>query len=577
MRSSTRRVVSTFPLLACVALATAAACGNDRQNRGVDPGSDMGGQGTPEYTGDAVVVPATIQAEDFVAANEINKDFDEQDESCTSSVEPDVDINSTGDGGCAIGYTNPGEWFEYDIYVPEAGSFDLQFHVATGASASIELSVDGESRQSAQIPTTSWDDYTDVIMQQIQLAQGEHRLRVTVASGATNLDWFAVLRAGDCLGTCGEQECGMDLCGNSCGSCGGGETCSTDFQCLTADECAATCEDKACGMDACGGSCGSCADDLICTPSGQCWDNSVKPVAKHGQLSISGTKIIDENGDVTQLKGMSTQWLNWERTYSVSRPALEWLRDNWALSLYRVANGVENSNGYLADPEERMETVKGIIDNAIALDVYVLVDWHTHEPEHIEEAKAFFAEIAQTYGDQPNIIYEVFNEPLDVDWSADLKPYHDEVVAEIRKHDPDNIIVVGTPRWDQLPHLAAEDPIDDPNVAYALHFYSCTHNTSIMNNGTQALEAGLPIMVTEWGATHADGGTAENPAVCEDSARQWHAWMEENDISWAAWKLSADGDTSAILTSGASADGGWTEDDIHGHGYLVHEFMMDEL
>jgi hypothetical protein len=52
--------------------------------------------------------------------------------------------------------------------------------------------------------------------------------------------------------------------------------------------------------------------------------------------------------------------------------------------------------------------------------------------------------------------------------------------------------------------------------------------------------------------------------------------MEENDISWAAWKMTSDGDASAFLVPGASVDGGWGEADLKGHGYLVHEFMMDE-
>jgi|GEM_PF-2857105 len=45
-----------------------------------------------------------------------------------------------------------------------------------------------------------------------------------------------------------------------------------------------------------------------------CWDNSVTPLTRHGQLSIDGTKFVDERGAITQLKGVSTQWLNWEQS-----------------------------------------------------------------------------------------------------------------------------------------------------------------------------------------------------------------------------------------------------------------------
>ena len=566
-----RASLAVFTLLSG-ALLGATACGDDE----ILVVEDAGGQGGTAYSGSGVVVPATIQAEDFIAANELNQDYDEQDAGCTNDVQPDVDILPDGADGCVIGYTNAGEWFEYLIYVPEAAAFDLQFHVASGLGASLELGVDGESRATVAVPVSSWTDFRDVTMPNLQLKAGEHTVRVTIAAGATNFDWFAVIPAGECLNGCADRACGEDACGNSCGTCGDDETCTAKFECLDAAACAATCGNKVCGVDDCGGACGSCPDELICTPTGACWDNSVTPITRHGQLSIDGTKIVDEYDVVTQLKGVSTQWLNWEQDYSTSKAAMKWLRDNWGLSLFRIANGVEGQNGYLTDPEDRLDMVRDIIDNAIENEVYVLVDWHTHEPEHLDEAKEFFGIIAEEYGDEPNVIYELFNEPLDLDWSTELKPYHETLIEEIRKHDPDNLIIVGTPRWDQLPDAASEDPIDDDNVAYTLHFYACSHQANVRQSGTAAIAAGLPVFVTEWGATHADGGTAKNPGVCEDAARQWHEWMEENDVSWAAWKLDDGGDSSALLTTGASVEGGWTDVDIHGHGSLVHEFMLDE-
>ena len=45
------------------------------------------------------------------------------------------------------------------------------------------------------------------------------------------------------------------------------------------------------------------------------------------------------------------------------------------------------------------------------------------------------------------------------------------------------------------------------------------------------------MFVTEWGATHADGGV--DGIVCEYEAGLWHDWMDERNISSAAWKLDA--------------------------------------
>ncbi len=570
--SSARTCLALFTLI-LGALFGVVACADGDDPIGAGGAAGVGGSA---YSGSGVVVPATIQAEAFVAANEVNQDYDEQDPSCTSAVQSDVDILPDDQGGCVIGYTNVDEWFEYLIYVPAPEAFDIQLHLASGIGGNVELAVDGETRATALVPVTSWTDFGDVTVAGVQLAAGEHTLRLRIAAGATNFDWFGVFRAGECLDGCAGRACGEDACGNSCGECGSDETCTAKFECLDAAACAATCGDKVCGLDDCGGSCGTCADQLLCTPSGRCWDNSVTPLTRHGQLSIDGTKIVDEHGAITQLKGVSSHWLNWEQSYSTSKNVMSFLRDNWGLSLFRIANGVEGQNGYLTDSADRLDIVRDIIDNAIENEVYVLVDWHTHEPEHLDEAKAFFSAIAQEYGDTPNVIYEVFNEPLQLDWSTELKPYHQTLIDEIRKYDPDNLIVVGTPRWDQLPNAASENPIDDDNVAYALHFYACSHQASIRRNGADAIAAGLPVFVTEWGATHSDGGTPKTPGVCEDAARQWHEWMEENDVSWTAWKLEAGIDASALLNPGASVNGNWTDADIHGHGFLVREFMLDE-
>ena len=51
--------------------------------------------------------------------------------------------------------------------------------------------------------------------------------------------------------------------------------------------------------------------------------------------------------------------------------------------------------------------------------MYVLVDYHSHDAEkHPEQAIKFFETVARKYGQAPNLIYEIYNEPLDTDWST---------------------------------------------------------------------------------------------------------------------------------------------------------------
>ena len=70
--------------------------------------------------------------------------------------------------------------------------------------------------------------------------------------------------------------------------------------------------------------------------------------------------------------------------------------------------------------------------------------------------------MAQKYGKYPHIIYEIYNEPMEDSWES-VKEYATDIISEIRKYDPDNIILVGSPHWDQDLHLVAESPLEGFN------------------------------------------------------------------------------------------------------------------
>jgi endoglucanase len=330
----------------------------------------------------------------------------------------------------------------------------------------------------------------------------------------------------------------------------------------------------------------------------------LNPVAAHGQLQVVGTQLQDQAGNPVQLKGVSSQWLNYEsETFPESKPALEYARDHWKLSVIRAAMGVDAQGGYLgtgtganANMAGMMTKVETIVQNAIDLGLYVIVDWHTSDAvsattTQTTQAVAFFTAIAQEFGALPNIIYEPYNEPNKVTW-AQIKPYHEAVVAAIRAQDPDNLIVLGTPTFSQDVDLAAKDPVAGTNLLYTLHFYACTHKQALRDKGTAALQAGIALFVTEFGATPADGGVVKSgdPFVCEAEANNWFAWMATNNISGASWKLDQCTDTSCILTADAPVDGPWTDNyltsdangtpvdggvEVQGHGLFIVNWIRE--
>lgn len=302
---------------------------------------------------------------------------------------------------------------------------------------------------------------------------------------------------------------------------------------------------------------------------------STNPVAEFGQLQVVGNRLRNAAGQPVQLKGVSSMWLNWEDDgYAESRAALEWMRDNWRVSVIRAAMGIEPAGAYLSNPVVAKAQVRKIVENAIAAGVYVIIDWHDHEAlKHQADAEAFFAEMAAEYADVPNVLYETFNEPLQIDWKTKLKPYHEAVIGKIRAADPDNIIILGTTSWSQNVDAATADPVAGDNLMYTLHFYACTHKSTFRTKGSTALSRGYAVFVTEWGATLADGGTKGE--VCESDAQQWHDWMNENAVSWTAWKLDGCTDSSCLFKEGTPVDGNWTDEWLQGHGPFVRAKLLE--
>jgi endoglucanase len=279
------------------------------------------------------------------------------------------------------------------------------------------------------------------------------------------------------------------------------------------------------------------------------------PVATHGMLRVVGNRVVGKHGAPVALRGMSLFWSQWSGTlYSASVVAT--LAREWNANVVRAAMGVDQG-GYLTNPDAERARVITVVDAAIAEGIYVIIDWHDHDAtQHTDAARAFFVDMATRYGNVPNVLFEVFNEPDYETWTA-VKAYAEDVIGAIRATGAENLVIVGSPTWSQDVDVAAANPITNrTNVAYTLHFYAGTHGAALRSKATVALANGLALFVTEWGTCEANG----NGNVDLVSSQTWLDFLATNDISAVNWSVIDKNESCAALVPGATLP--WSESEV---------------
>lgn len=303
------------------------------------------------------------------------------------------------------------------------------------------------------------------------------------------------------------------------------------------------------------------------------------PYENHGELRVSGTKILDSHGKEFQLKGVSTHGLQWFPEY-VNRDTFRTIRDEWGANVIRLAMYTDE-NGYCVGGEAVQEELKKVIHNGVMyateLGLYVIIDWHIlHDltpMKYVGQAKSFFAEMSEEYGNYGNVIFEICNEPNGgTDW-REIKEYAEIIIPIIRANAPDNIIIIGTPTWSQDVDRAAADPVKGTNLMYALHFYAGTHKDNLRQKMVSAIKAGLPVFVSEFGITDASG----NGRCDIEEANKWVIVMDEYKVSYVCWNLANKNESSSLIQPDVKKLYGFTADDLSTEGNWLVSILHGKM
>jgi aryl-phospho-beta-D-glucosidase BglC (GH1 family) len=301
-----------------------------------------------------------------------------------------------------------------------------------------------------------------------------------------------------------------------------------------------------------------------------------RPVNIHGKLAVHNGNIVNNKNEPVSLAGPSLFWSTKDKEGEpfYTAQTVKAFAEDWNATVIRAAMSAQGKGSYLTHPNHIQRKVETVVDAAIAEGIYVIIDWHSHHAEqNIEQAIQFFETMATKYHQYPNIIYEIYNEPLkNTDWASVVKPYAEKVIQAIRTIDKDNLIIVGTQTWSQDVDKAALDPIVGfENIVYSLHFYAGTHKESLRLKAQKALDAGLALFVSEWGTVNANG----DGDVDKKSTQEWMDFIKENNLSHCSWSVTNKDEGAAILKPSTTSQGPWRDDQLTENGILLKSIIKN--
>ena len=427
----------------------------------------------------------TIEAEDYI------RFMDTTEGNQGNAFRNDnVDIEAVEDGsGFTVSYTDANEWLEYDITL-SAGAYIISTNVASElGGASYSLALDGITVGNDTVGATGgWQVFESHDIALIEVTEGEHVLRIEIASGPFNID-------------------------------------NIDFKVddgsfvppvIAADEAPIELPDVEMIIDA----------------------NPISPATAVNEMGIGinlgNTLDAPTEGDWAPAAEEQIIIDFKEAGFKHIRIPVTWH--------HRTAT----SAPYDVDPVE-MNRVEEVVDWALAQDLYVILnvhhdDWlkkggNTFTQKNRNRFDAIWLQIVDRFKNKSaKLMLEILNEPVDLT-SSNVDELNVRILDIIRRTNPTRLVVFsgnGFTPIDSLLAAAIPDPEDnylignfhayDPwpfagqclrrwgsesDIAELGDIYQKAHDWSVENN--------IPVTVNEFGAAHYDFTVPEN--ICDEADR----------------------------------------------------------
>ncbi len=239
-----------------------------------------------------------------------------------------------------------------------------------------------------------------------------------------------------------------------------------------------------------------------------------------------------------------------------------WVRhsslNKWGFNAIRVPNYLLGSWGQPHPEWNNYSTNKIIVDAYTSQGAVVIFSAHDliggyYEGNDWEVLKDFWRDMAQEFKDNPNVWFNLHNEPGNATANPQWVTYHRELIDIIRNEDAHNLIIVDGESWGQDKHTrtlknsALKVMENNENILFSLHVYEqWNHDNADLDAYFNSLyNLGIPIIVGEYGSYNGGQNTLAASTKMMEAA-------QEREIGRVVWVSKANDNND--LTTGPGGD-----------------------
>ncbi|HEX6394637.1 MAG TPA: cellulase family glycosylhydrolase [Acidimicrobiales bacterium] len=282
-----------------------------------------------------------------------------------------------------------------------------------------------------------------------------------------------------------------------------------------------------------------------------------------GGVRVAGARLVNAAGSPVQLGGVSVSGTEYECLNrggvfaGPSSASAVGAMDRWHIDIVRIPINEDCWLGINGLPSGLpASSYRAAIEAFVTLlqrrRIVVDLDLHWSAPANVQarsqqrmpdadHSVAFWRQVASTYGNDPYVVFELYNEPYGVSWSCwrdgcttsaeDGRQYQavgmQSLVHTIRGAGAKNVLFLdGLSRGADLSQWSVYRPADpDRSIAAAWHIYGPQHCASSCWTRQLSQTGTTPVAVTEFGETD-----------CRSAyVRPLMSWLDARRIGYLAW------------------------------------------